>query len=506
MRIGLRALLAALLIAVAVPIISARSDSESWASTEIQLQLGDLLFAEARYRGAVEAYDRAKQTAGSLQLPRAVDGLVKGLLRVAEFGRALTEASALRRGLPQDPGSIALYGDTLWAGGLFDEAEASYHEALVRDPDEPSARHGVAKSLAARSQLDEAMAEAQAALKLSPRDGEFHHTVGMIFQRMQRFQEAAAAFGNYLNLLPSGDSSDKALWARSSIRFLRSFGSRVPYEIEATASETLHTIPFRLVKDKVVVRGSVNGSGTMDFVLDTGSEQTVLSGRVAQRLGVPVLGYTLSAGVGDMGLRGLQVGRIDELQFDDLKIRNVPCLIKNPELGDLPTREGESFSPLAMGLSVIIDYERRELVMGRHLPEEPFDAELPLRIHRLATVRGTVNDSYPVSFVIDTGGEVISLSAATAGDVRPRYASRRIPLRVYGTSGWDRDAFLMPGMDLTFDRIRLQNFPVVVLDLRGASALLGFQLGGIVGHRFLSGYRVAIDVERSVVRLRERES
>jgi hypothetical protein len=42
---------------------------------------------------------------------------------------------------------------------------------------------------------------------------------------------------------------------------------------------------------------------------------------------------------------------------------------------------------------------------------------------------------------------------------------------------------------------------VVVLNLRAPSALLGFQLGGIVGHRFLSKYRVTIDLERSVVGL-----
>ena len=34
------------------------------------------------------------------------------------------------------------------------------------------------------------------------------------------------------------------------------------------------------------------------------------------------------------------------------------------------------------------------------------------------------------------------------------------------------------------------------------SALLGFQLGGIVGHRFLSNYRVGIDLERSMLRLK----
>ncbi len=35
-------------------------------------------------------------------------------------------------------------------------------------------------------------------------------------------------------------------------------------------------------------------------------------------------------------------------------------------------------------------------------------------MHRLATVRGTVNGSLPASFVVDTGGEVISISGATA--------------------------------------------------------------------------------------------
>ena len=36
-----------------------------------------------------------------------------------------------------------------------------------------------------------------------------------------------------------------------------------------------------------------------------------------------------------------------------------------------------------------------------------------------------------------------------------------------------------------------------------ATALLGFQLGGIVGHKFLSRYRVGIDLEHSVLRLKQ---
>ena len=39
------------------------------------------------------------------------------------------------------------------------------------------------------------------------------------------------------------------------------------------------------------------------------------------------------------------------------------------------------------------------------------------------------------------------------------------------------------------------------MNSRFAIVLLGFQVGGIVGHKMLGGYRVAIDVERSEVRL-----
>jgi hypothetical protein len=76
-------------------------------------------------------------------------------------------------------------------------------------------------------------------------------------------------------------------------------------------------------------------------------------------------------------------------------------------------------------------------------------------------------------------------------------------LKVFGSSGWDRDAFLLPGVNLAFDTIRYNNFPVVVLNLDTPSALLGFQLGGIVGHKFLSKYRVGIDLEHSVLKLKQ---
>jgi predicted aspartyl protease len=342
----------------------------------------------------------------------------------------------------------------------------------------------------------------QAALRLAPRDMEIHHTVGTIFERMHKYEQAAGAYSNYVNLLPNKDHSEKADWSRAEIRFLRSFGQRVPFETDTTTDDRLFTVDFRLVNEKVVVRAKVNDASAQDFVVDTGSENTVITRTTAQHLGIQPITYTLSAGVGRVGLRGLQLARIDSLELGALKLRNIPCLIKNPPLRDIPVKETESLSPLALGYSMIIDYKTHKLTFGKHLPEEPKDFELPLRLYRLATVRGTVDTAHKANFVVDTGGEVISISQATATALARPQTGRKIALKVYGTSGWDDDAFLMPGVDLAFDAIQYRNFPVVVLNLDAPSALLGFQLGGIVGHKFLSKYRVAIDLERSVLRLK----
>ncbi len=190
----------------------------------------------------------------------------------------------------------------------------------------------------------------------------------------------------------------------------------MPFETDPGADDHLYTVDFRLVNDKVVVRAKVNDAAAQDFVVDTGSENTVITRPTAQRLGITPVTYTLSAGVGRVGLRGLQLARIDTLELGSLKLRNVPCLIKNPPLRDIPVKETEGLSPIALGYSMVIDYKTHKLTFGKHLPEEPKDFELPLRLHRLATVRGTVDGSHQANFVVDTGGEVISISSGD-GDV-----------------------------------------------------------------------------------------
>lgn len=489
-----------LAMAAAVGIVTGPAASSLSPDPDVQLQLGRFLYSQGLFKESLEAFQAAlAATEAGARVP-ARKGVVQSALRVAEFVMARAEAESLLRDAPGDSEALSLYGDALWAGGLFGEAEASYRDALSRAAKDARALNGVARALSARGRQPDALEHAMAALSLNARDPEFHHTVGNIYERLGRYDLGAESLMRFINLLPVGARDERVLLARAELRFLASFGRRRPSEIQGKAGQ-VYVLPVRIENDKIFVRGRVNGGSDIDFVLDTGSEMAVLTKPVAERHGVDPVTYTISAGVGNVGLRGLQLARIDRLEFGPLKLRHVPTIIKNPPLAGLPREESEAFSPLAFGLSMSVDYERKLLTMAARLPNQSRgDVQMPLWMHRLATVRGVV-DSHPTAFVVDTGGQVISISRATVNALNRPEPERKIGLRVWGASGWDPDAYLMPGVALAFSDIRYSNFSVVVLNLRAPSVLLGYELGGIVGHSFLSRYKVDFDLERSELRL-----
>lgn len=467
-----------------------------------QFQLATQLYEAARYREALDAYDLAARGDDPSLTARARKGRVRTALRIAEFDLAWREAERLNGSAGSDAEARSLLGDALWAMGRFDESDAAFRRALDEAPSLSRARFGLARSLATRSRLDEALREALTTAGDAPQDPEVHALVGFIYERLNRYNESAEAFERYLALLPpktreEAPSTMSAVF-QSKVRLLRSFRGRVPLQIEGDA-DRLHRVPFRLVNKKIVVRGRVNRL-PVEFVLDTGSERTGVSDTTARRAGVGTITSTLTAGVGIAALRRLDMGRAEELEVGTLRMRNVPVAIRRVVRGALPRWQNESLSPLSLGLSVVVDYQRREVMLGRTLPDGEADVVLPMRMNRLPMVRGLLNSTHPAYFVVDTGGELISISAETA-DALSMNPPRRIPLRVFGMSGLDASAYLLPGVDVDFDEIEYRNVGLAVLNLRAPSVLLGFQVGGIVGHRFLSEYRVSMDMARSELRL-----
>lgn len=502
MSVGARPPLALLTLLAAIGLLVAVEAVSTSDTPEIQLQLGKLLYAEGRFSEALTAFQHAVGSDEARVRVPARMGLVQSSLRIGDFRKTRAEAVLLRQERPTDAAALAIYGDAMWASGLFGEAQEAYERALALQPGEARAHCGLARALSARGRDDEALEHGMNAVRLQPREADFHHTLGSVYERLRQYEHAANALGSFINLLPKGIADSRAVWAGAELKFLMSFGRKAPYQL-ASSAEQLYTLPFRLENDKIVIEGRVNGGKPVDFAVDTGAELTTLSRATSERQGVAPVAYTISAGVGDIGLRELQLGRIDKLEFGALRVKNVPCMIKNPALRGLPAPEGESLSPLAMGLSMTVDYARRVLTLAKRLPDDgPADITMELWMDRLATVRGMVGDGHPRSFVVDTGGQVISISTDTA-QALPPVELRKIALKVYGASGWDRDAYLLPGVDLAFSHLRFNKMSVVVLNLRAPSVLLGYELGGIVGHQFLSRYKVAIDLNRAELRLKK---
>jgi len=265
-----------------------------------QFQLATQLYETARYREALAAYDLAARGDDAALAVRARKGRVRTALRIAEFDLAWREAELLNEGAGSDAEARSLLGDALWAMGRFDESDAAFRRALDETPSLSRARFGLARSLATRSRLDEALREALTTATEAPRDPEVHALVGFIYERLNRFEESAEAFERYLALLPPPKTSEEAPSTmsavfQSKVRLLRSFRGRVPLQLEGNANR-LHRVPFRLVNKKIVLRGRVNRL-PVEFVLDTGSERTGVSDTTARRAGVGTI-TSLSATCG----------------------------------------------------------------------------------------------------------------------------------------------------------------------------------------------------------------
>lgn len=498
---GLRLLAGATTAALAVVMATGVPHAGVPLTAAAEFARGTSLFEDAKYREAVSALTRAREYDHALIAP-ATRLIVRALLRVGDFARAEDEAGTLV-GATVGVDDLSLHGETLWSTGHFEEANARYNAALTLDPGYPAALHGIARILDARGKTADALVAVERAIERDQAVAEYHHTRAYLLERLGNYPVAADELERYLRYLPGKGFKDQIKLARARIKFLRHFDDRMPIDMGKDVRTQVHVIPFREEREKLFVKARINGRIDREMVLDTGAEMTVLSEELAQRAQVYSVAETLSAGVGDVGLRRLKLARIARLEVGSLKVNHVPAMIKDPPLKKWPVADIDAFSPLALGLSMRVDYDRKQLLVARTLPKDVGTPamEAPLWMHRLATVRGRLNGERPAAFVIDTGGQAISISRTAAIGLEQLGRFRRIPLRVYGSSGWDRDAFLLPGVDLEVDDVRMEQTALVVLNLRAPSVLLGYELGGILGHKFLSRYRVSLDIDEGMMRL-----
>jgi tetratricopeptide (TPR) repeat protein len=157
------------------------------------LDRGDVQRAVQEYR-TVARIDR-----GSFDTPRQVAELLR---RVGDASGQIDAAAAARDRFPRTPAAHRNLGWAYFNNRRFDEALASFREALALDPTEPEAQRGIAEVWLEQDRFPEAIEAFRRALHRHPNDAAAHNGLAIALTLSGRTEEALRHFEDAARLDP----------------------------------------------------------------------------------------------------------------------------------------------------------------------------------------------------------------------------------------------------------------------------------------------------------------
>lgn len=391
--------------------------------------------------------------------------------------------------------------ESLFAAGRFAEAVRAFEARWVGDSTDYQAALGLGTIALFGNRLDDARRWLDRAITLKPTEARPKALLGEALYRRDDFTRAAAQLR----------AAGRTLRATK----LESFGNPAPNALDAAADST--RLPF--VKPRglapglddllPVVRGFVNGSDTLYFLIDTGGGELLLDSAVAAALGA--VSYGQAPGVFAGGQAMVADGRVDSVRLGEFTLRRVP--VRMMKLGHIAAALGGQRIDGVLGTVPLyhflatIDYPRGALVLRRRTPA------ILAAFERGAAARGAtvlpfwmagdhfmfawgrVNGRPPVLLFVDTGlaggGFVCSAEAAREYGID---LSRAVSREGVGGAGPTRSDWV------TVDSLSMGD--VTVRDVRASvgAALrfrdsFGFDAGGIISHQFFRRHALTFDFQ-----------
>jgi len=219
------------------------------------------------------------------------------------------------------------------------------------------------------------------------------------------------------------------------------------------------SVRFQLYRDYlIVVQGSVGPMKGLNFLLDTGSNTTVLDPRLARKLHLDVAPTSVAVLSG--GVKG-GIAIAPSLQFGPIRGQNVPVVIEDLSFiqGVLPFQIDAIVGLDVLGQSTfVIDYSSREIRFG---PAPSMPNSIPLQLKDgLAFVDAEVNHT-AVRLLVDTAAPSMVIfeelpnqqSGLNGGDAQPspkrigdfdHKRQRQISLRLGEVDFGHESAFVAP--------------------------------------------------------------
>jgi tetratricopeptide (TPR) repeat protein len=406
----------------------------------------------------------------------------------------------------QNPYALALVGNILLSAGNFKGARPFLDTAIRLDTNNALAGFGLGMLDFYENRLEDSRQKLDWAAFKDPEEPDYVLAYAQVSARLEKYRESAEAYRAFLRVAPNTDK-DRRDRIRGLIDFLEFLGTKSKlYEI---GGGDRSQISIELINDRPIIRirtGKKNEE--YRFVIDTGSNITVISQKTADLLHVkPVARGGTARGVGGDGKFDIVYGFLSVLSVGDAKIKNVPVYIRQ-----FP--EGMDKYDGYIGLAVIskflteIDFGNMTLTMTRRKDDDYKNDAAPaaenefianLRLTPSGFLSGEVTLSgveLPLNFIVDTGAElsVISTELAERDGVKKYLGTQK--MRVIGAAGVTDGVPLFNLGSVSVGQHSIEDVRAIALNLSVINENAGFEQSGILGGNFLKHYRLKFDFQK----------
>jgi predicted aspartyl protease len=218
------------------------------------------------------------------------------------------------------------------------------------------------------------------------------------------------------------------------------------------------------IADRMTVPVMLNGAGPFPFVIDTGSNRTVVSDTLAQQLGLPVGGpLKISAATGVVQTGSV---RVDQLSVGHRRLSNLKAPV-------LPVQHLGALGMLGIDAvadqRIVMDFRKKEMILTttRRVEEDP--AALVVRAKskygQLLLVDSWV-EGVQLYVIIDTGGETtIGNAAMRAALSRSRREREAQTVNIVSVTGDTAPADLTLLPELHVGNVIVRNQQIAYADL-----------------------------------------
>lgn len=377
--------------------------------------------------------------------------------------------------------------DNALKAGKFAEAEKLYAKTLSADPKSQQAALGLARVALFANRLADAEKWSKKAIELKPDDKTAKLALAEVYYRRDDFQRAAPLF--------------RAAEREPVARKLESFNTK-PYDVRNR--ELVGHLKFLQTDPLPLVQVLVNGSGPVNFLIDTGGGEVIVDTEFAKEVSVPQFGVETGAYAGQRNAP-LNNGRIDSLILGGLEVRNLPVRILDTRryaaVAHGKRIDGILGTVLLYHFLATIDYQADELVLRPRKKSSLLSFERVAAAEKQIVVPfwmagdhfilawGRVNQVAPLLLFVDTG-------LAGLGFTAPRSTLEAAGIKLPEDQSSEKTAARPSAVRFTVNQLALGE--AVEKNIGGLfgvfeGELAGIRIAGLISHQFFRPYALTLD-------------